>query len=270
MPFFYLLILALVQGLTEFLPVSSSGHLVLTHHLFGEGTTDLCWEQDKTMDIAVHAGTLFSVLLYYRRDLADMLTGLFDLQSAGFHKIKHMLIGSVPVIAAGLALHVLEPSVLCLVSVMAWTTLIFGIILWIADRFFPADKTIEDMRWHDSLLIGLAQCLALVPGTSRSGITMTAGRMLGFSRTDSAHFALLLSIVAIAGAGTLTGLDLVKNGNFALGTDALMAMGLSFVSGYAAITLMMAWLKRSGFAPFAIYRILMGAGLLALIYSGLL
>ena len=270
MPLYHLLILALVQGITEFLPVSSSGHLVLTHHLLNGGLSshDLCWEQDRMLDIAVHVGTLLSVLVYYRRDVMAMAAGLIAPKSDGFKMGFFVVLSSLPVIAAGFIVHALQPDFLCWVQIMAWTTLLFGIVLWVADKYFPAHKTVEQMTWKDSLLIGVFQCLALVPGVSRSGITMTAGRFLGFSRTESARFSLLLAIVAIAGAGTLTGKDLIETGDFRLGMDVLLGIGLSFVSGLIAIALMIKWLERSTFTPFAIYRVILGGLLLALIYSG--
>ena len=263
----HIVILALVQGITEFLPVSSSGHLVLTHHLLDGGGANLCWEENRTLDVAVHVGTLASVLLYFRRDVCTMACGLLR---AEFRLLSLVILASLPVIAAGFGLHLLQPSFLCLLQVMAWTTLVFGIVLWVADRFSPAQKTIDDMNRRDALLIGLSQALALVPGTSRSGITMTAARALGYTRTEAAHFSLLLSIVAIAGAGTLGSLDLVQSGNADLSFDALIAAVLAFVSGWIAIALMMKWLEKATFTPFAIYRVVLGVLLLGLIYGGVL
>lgn len=270
MPILHLIILALVQGITEFLPISSSGHLVITHSLLGQNVQDLCWEQNRVMDVAVHIGTLFSVLVYFRKDLFEMAGGLNDLKSAGFRKIQFIAVASIPVIIAGFALSMWKPSFLCLLEITAWTTLIFGIVLWVADKYRPAEKELGQMNWKDSILIGLAQTLALIPGTSRSGITMTAARALGYTRTEAAHFSLLLAIVAIAGAGFLGVLDIMKSDDMTLGMDALIAAILSFLSGWLAITLMMGWLKKATFTPFAIYRIVMGVGLLTLIYSGVI
>lgn len=268
MPLLHIIILALVQGITEFLPVSSSGHLVITHSLLGQNVPDLCWEQNRVMDVAVHIGTLFSVLVYFRKDVIEMLLGFFRVGTAGFDKTWYMVGASVPVIIAGFALSLWEPGFLCLLEITAWTTLIFGVVLWLADKYRPADKSLSDMGWKDAMLIGFAQTLALVPGTSRSGITMTAARALGYSRTEAAHFSLLLAIVAISGAGFLGVLDILDSEDMTLGFDAVIAAVLAFFSGWAAIALMMGWLQKSTFTPFAIYRIVMGIGLLALIYSG--
>lgn len=269
MSLYHILILALVQGVSEFLPISSSGHLVLTHNLLGHGTADLCWETNRLMDVAVHVGTLFSVLIYFRDDIFSMLGGITKPKSEGFGLIRLLVIASTPVIIAGFIIHKLEPSFICMIEIMAWMTLIFGIILWFADKF-ENTKTLNQMTNFQSFLIGLSQALALVPGVSRSGITMTSARFLGFSRVEAARFSLLLSIVAIGGAGFLASLDLIEAGTLEIGFDVLLAVGLSFISGFIAISLMMKWLAHATFLPFAIYRIILGIVLLGMIYSGAL
>lgn len=263
MPFLHLVILALVQGITEFLPVSSSGHLVLAHHLMGEQTG---WDQDLMIDIAVHIGTLLAVLLYFHKDIFGMITGLKN--GLRGHMGVYILIGSLPVIIAGFFIHAIGPAFMRSIEVMAWCTLIFGIVLWIADHFKPHDITLEKMNWKHALFIGFAQILALFPGTSRSGITMTAARWLGYTRTEAARFSLLLAIVAISGAGALVGLDILDADNAELNTDVMIAVGLSFASAMAAIHLLLKWLEKSTFTPFAIYRIILGVALLYLVYSG--
>lgn len=266
MPIYHILILALIQGLTEFLPVSSSGHLVLTHSLLGQDNHDLCWETNRMIDVAVHVGTLLSVVVYFWKDLMAMLVNVLNFKSSEFRLITHLAYASIPVIIAGFIIHKIEPSFLCMVEVMAWMTIIFGIVLWVADRFFDDSKELSDMKWYQATLIGLSQALALVPGTSRSGITMTSARFLGFKRTEAARFSLLLSIVAIAGAGALSSVDLIKEGNMNLGTDVLLAVALSFLAGWGAIAVMMKWLQKSSFTPFAIYRVILGVIILAVLY----
>ncbi|MCB1529402.1 MAG: undecaprenyl-diphosphate phosphatase [Rhodospirillales bacterium] len=270
MPLIHILILALVQGITEFLPVSSSGHLVLLHSFWEGGAVDLCWEQNRTLDIGLHVGTLLSVLLYYRRDVVAMIGGLKSPKSDGGQLLKYVFLASLPAVLAGFMLHKMQPSLLCLIEVMAWMMLVFGIVLWIADRYFTGNKELSAMGVRDAFLIGLAQTLALVPGTSRSGITMTAGLFLGFSRTESARFSLLLAIVAISGAGTLGALDLWVSGDLELGMDVLIAVILSFLVGWGAIALMIKWLEKATFTPFAVYRLIFGTALLGLVYSGVL
>lgn len=274
MPLLHIMILALVQGITEFLPVSSSGHLIIAHTLM-DGGAQQSWDNHVLLDIAVHVGTLLSVMVYFWRDILKMLCGLLSackgqMDHDGAKLTLYIIVGSIPVIIAGLGMHMLEPSWLLATEIVAWTTLAFGIILWIADKKAPTARDLEDMTLKDAIIIGLAQTLALIPGTSRSGITMTAGRFLGFSRSECAHYALLLGIIAISGAGTIAGISALETDNLAFGTDILLAIALSFVSGLIAIALMMKWLARSSFTPFAIYRVILGIGLLALIYSGVL
>ncbi len=266
MPFFHLVILALVQGITEFLPISSSGHLVLTHHLMGQSTG---WDQDLTMDIAVHIGTLLAVLLYFRKDVCGMICGISKNTTSIKNSMAfYIVVASIPVIIAGFLLHLLQPSFVRSIEVMAWCTLIFGIVLWVADRFKPQEKTLDEMSWKHALYIGLAQILALIPGTSRSGITMTAARWFGYTRTEAARFSLFLAIVAISGAGVLGGIDVLKSENTQIGFDILIAIALSFLSALAAIHVLLKWLEKSSFTPFAIYRVILGVVLLFLVYSG--
>ncbi len=268
---YHIILLAIIQGLTEFLPVSSSGHLGLFHCF-----TDQCdtWDSENlALDISVHVGTLFAVLVYFWRDVLNMLVGLKDL-GTGQKDTKNakllifLIISSIPVIIAGFILHTLEPDWLKTIYVIAWATLIFGVVLWWADKKFKSTRTIENLTYKDAVCIGLAQMLALIPGTSRSGITMTAARMLGFTRTESARYSLLLSFVAISGAGVLIGLSLMEEANTSLGLDALIAVLFAFISGWASIALMMKFIKRSTFTVFAVYRIALGGILLTLLYTG--
>lgn len=272
MPLLHIVILALVQGISEFLPISSSGHLILAHEALGHQGA----EMNLILDIAVHVGTLFAVLLYFRKDVMAMLCGcVCTVQGKGAgHRGRKLLIyvlaASLPVIIAGFVLHSVMPDMWRSVTVTAWCTLIFGIVLWIADKKGLQTRTVEDITLKDALLVGCAQVLALIPGVSRSGITMTAARFLGVSRTESARFSMLLAMVAISGAGVLGGLSLLESGDMALGFDVLFAVAFSFVSALAALHLMMKWLEKASFTPFVIYRIALGLLLLGLIYGGVI
>lgn len=275
MAFYHIIILALIQGLTEFLPVSSSGHLVLFHDLIAAKGDAQSWNEDLTLDVAVHMGTLFAVLLYFRADLVTLLCGLKAISTGNMKAPQarlgfYILLGSLPVILAGWGLYALKPQWLRSVPVIGWTTLLFGILLWAADRFRPQSRDLASMGFKEAAWIGLAQALALIPGVSRSGITMTAARLVGFTRLEAARFSLLLAIVAISGAGTLGGLDLLRNGDLKLGLEALSAMILSFLAGLGAIALMMRWLTHQSFTPFALYRVVLGGAILALFYAGIL
>ena len=270
---YHIILLAIIQGITEFLPVSSSGHLGLFHCF-----TDHCnyWDtKNLTMDIAVHVGTLLSVLTYFWRDVVKMIVGVKDIgtgqaKSDNAKLLYFMFISSLPVIIAGFILNILEPDWLKTLHVIAWATILFGILLWWADRKTQSTRTIDNLTIKDALLIGLAQMLALIPGTSRSGITMTAARMLGYSRQESAHYSLLLAIIAISGAGTLIGLDLLKSEDVQLSLDVLIAVILSFISGWIAILAMMKFLEKCTFTIFAIYRVILGGALLTLLYTGMI
>ena len=269
----HIIIIALVQGITEFLPVSSSGHLVLSHALLDGNIHDIRWHKDDvTLDVAVHLGTLLSVLLYFHRDLTSMIIAFLKPSSdiTDDQNVKNLpgqiLCASLPVILAGFLLHYLSPDWIRSVTLVAWTTLIFGAVLWIADHYFPQHQTLSDMSYKNAFFIGCAQALALIPGTSRSGITMTAARFCGFSRTESARFSLLLAIVAIGGAGTLSAIDLIKSGDATLSLNVCIGFIFAFISGLVAIHLMMKWLEKYSFMPFVIYRLVLGLILLGFIY----
>lgn len=265
MPILHLAILALVQGITEFLPISSSGHLVLVPYA-------MQWQdQGLMLDVAVHVGTLGAVMVYAWREIGMMLTGFWKLLRGrvdqGTRLMLQVILGSIPVVIAGYAIAKYAGGMLRSVEIIGWTTLGFGLLLGLADRIGMTVRRLEHMSYGGALAIGMAQVLALIPGTSRSGITMTMARFLGFERADAARFSLLLSIPAIAGAGTLTGIDLWQSGDISLTRDVLVAIGLSFASALVAITLMMAWLKHAGFMPFVVYRVLLGILLLYLVYA---
>jgi undecaprenyl-diphosphatase len=257
-----LVVLALVQGITEFLPISSSAHLILVPAL-----TD--WpDQGLLIDVAVHVGSLLAVVVYFAGDLWRIVRGLAARGEANTAPFVGMLIAAtIPVCIAGYAVHEIGQEHLRDPEIIAWATIVFGIVLYVADRVGMTLLRMEHMTWRAAILIGLAQVLALIPGTSRSGITMTAARMLGFERDASARFSLLLSIPVITAAALLAGYDLYKAGNAELSFDALVACGLTFVSAYVTIWALMAWLRRSSFTPFVVYRLVLGVGLLAWLYT---
>ncbi len=265
MPILHIVVLAIVQGITEFLPISSSAHLILVPIVAG-------WpDQGLVMDVAVHVGTLGAVMLYFWRDVWTMLAGLGRLAKgrwdSGAKLAVMVVVGTIPVVAAGLVFDHLYPQGLRSIEVIGWTTLVFGILLYVADRCGLAVRRLEHIRYSDAVVIGISQVLALVPGTSRSGITMTAARILGFDRTDAARFSMLLSMPTILGAGILKGLELYQSADAQLTADAVTAAGLALVSALVAIAVMMAWLRRATFTPFVVYRVVLGVLLLAFAYG---
>lgn len=274
MPLIYLAILALVQGITELLPISSSAHLILTWEVFGrlDRPLDLGGQQELILDIAGHLGTLLAICCYFWRDVAGMGLGALRLATGrrdpGARLLGLVLVASIPAAIAGLILKDHIAAQWRLVELIAWTQIVFGLLLYAADRIGMTLRRVEDLRLSDAVLVGLAQALALVPGTSRSGITMTAGRFLGMERREAARFSFLVAIPTIFGAGLIGGYELYTTGSAALGYDALATAALSFLSSLLALTFLMAWVRRASFTIFVVYRVALGAFLLWLIYSG--
>ncbi|WP_281300995.1 MULTISPECIES: undecaprenyl-diphosphate phosphatase [unclassified Iodidimonas] len=268
-PLLYLIFLAIIQGITEFLPISSSAHLILAPVLTGQS------DQGQAIDVAMHFGTLLAVMLYFRADVARLFRGLFDSlrgsKTPDARLTQQIIAATVPVVIAG---FLLKDSIAgdwrSPVLIMV-TTALFGVVLGLADRRADQAKgEMADLRWRHVLIIGLAQALALVPGVSRSGITMTAALFLGQKRPDAARFSLLLSIPTIAAAGLLAGYDLVQSGNAALQSDALIAGVLAFFSALLAIAGLMAWLRRASFMPFVLYRLFLAGVLAVLLLIGVI
>lgn len=262
----HLIVVAMVQGLTEFLPISSSAHLILVP-LAGD------WpDQGPTIDIAVHLGTLGAVMLYFRKDVAVMAMGLLSLllgrPDAGARLFLLVMAGTLPALAAGYLLASQGfMEVLRSPLIIAWTTVLFGLLLWAVDRTCLRINSMEQLGFAAVLLIGLAQILALIPGTSRSGITITAARALGFERVDAARISLLLSMPIILAAAGYAGFGVVQGGQLSLGLDALVAAALAFLTALLAVALMMRWLRHASYTPFVIYRLALGAGLLYWLYA---
>jgi len=269
LPLLHVVILAVVQGITEFLPISSSGHLNVVWELFdwaGWAVPENTASDRLILNTAVHVGTLLAVCLYFWRDLAQIAIGLAKLLAGQMtpdaRLAYYLVLGSLPIVVVGFFFKEQITGLQDNIQVIAWATIGFGVLLFLADRMGLTVRRIEHLGAGGAVFIGLAQVLAFIPGTSRSGITMTAARFLGFERPEAARFSLLLSIPAILGAGTLTGFDLYESGNIHLGFDAIAAAALSFLVAFLSIALMIRWLRRAGFTPFVFYRIFLGAALL--------
>ena len=266
MLFFSLVVQALVQGISEFLPISSSGHLILTREVFG-------WPNaGASFDVAVHIGTLAAVMLFFRRDVGRMVTGLGDLlrcrRGGDALLVARLLLATLPLILAGFVL--IETGAVEFLrrpAVIAWATICFAIPLYLFDRFAAARHDLAAAGTGAFLVVGLAQVLALIPGTSRAGITITAARALGFERDAAAHLSMLLAMPAIAAAGGWALVDLGLSGNLQLTIEAALAAVLSCLVALAAIWLLMAWVRRASYTPFVIYRLLLGGALLVWLYA---
>jgi len=264
-PLIEIVVLALVQGITEFLPISSSAHLILVPRL-----TD--WpDQGLLVDVAVHVGTLGAVLLYFWRDVLRLVVGAGHLatlrRTPDSRLTLYLVLATVPVVVVGFLAQDVVAGRFRSMALIGWTTLGFGLVLLLADRLGMRIRRLEHLTLGSALTIGLAQVLALVPGVSRSGITMTAARALGFERTAAARFSMLLSMPTIAGAGVLAGLELAERGDLALQRDAVLAAALAFVAALAAIAALMRWVERHSFTPFVAYRVALGAALLGWVYA---
>ena len=254
--------LALLQGLTEFLPVSSSAHLILLPRLLG-------WEdQGLAFDVAVHVGTLSAVVLYFRRELVPMAQDWFQSlltrkNTANSRLAWAVLWGTIPVGLAGLLLKGFIENNLRSELVIAAATIGFGLLLWWADAKGRGKRDEYSLRISDIFIIGVAQALALIPGTSRSGATMTAGLMLGLSRRAAARFSFLLSIPVITLAGGLLTIDLIQQPDLVDWRAITIGTVTSAIAAYLCIHVFLTLLERIGMLPFVIYR--MGLGIV-LIY----
>ncbi|MBR6356154.1 MAG: undecaprenyl-diphosphate phosphatase [Alphaproteobacteria bacterium] len=262
-----IILLSLLQGITEFLPVSSSGHLIL----FSKFTSFP--DQGQAMDVAMHIGSIVAVMIYFAPTLWEIIKGVFkckflpNFKNEGCQLFYLLLWATLPIVFAGAALKYFGTDWLRNTKLIGWNILIYGILLWLIDSASLTARKIRNLEFKDAFLIGLAQCLALLPGTSRSGITITMCRFLGMERREAAKFSMLLSIPAILAAGLLTGYLLWQEGNMGQIADAFNVMGYSFIFSIMAIYILMQWLKKWSFLPFAIYRILLGAILLAEAYG---
>lgn len=263
MLFFQLVVLALVQGLTEFLPVSSSAHLILVPVVFG-------WQdQGLAFDVAVHVGSLLAVTVYFRKSIAalirDGLESVVKRRKVGESTLAWaVLIGTIPAGLAGIMLDDMIELYLRHPLVIASSTVVFGLLLWVADHWAKCVFNEAKIGLKEGLFIGVAQALALIPGTSRSGITITAGLLLGFDRSASARFSFLLSIPLILAAGLLKTKELAESAVAVDWNSIVIGTCLSFVSAYACIYLFLKWIEKSSMLPFVIYRLVLGVVLFAI------
>lgn len=267
MSWLQLIILALIQGLSEFLPISSSAHLILPQAILG-------WEDQGTLiDVMAHFGSLFAVLIYFRKDVAAMISGFFDLMRRKLNRNSalalNLIIASPPALALGFFLSKFGYDVLLRSPlIIAFTTIFFGVLLWVSDIKGREEKTTEELTWKGATLMGCAQALALIPGTSRSGITMTAARFMNMTRVESARFSMLMSLPIIGAGGLYALLKLMTEPSGTAGLyDGILVAVLSFIAAYACIALFMKWVSKIGFFPFMVYRLLLGAGLLMWVFA---
>ncbi|RLA08379.1 MAG: undecaprenyl-diphosphatase [Gammaproteobacteria bacterium] len=258
-------VLSLVQGLTEFLPISSSAHLILVPSL-----TD--WQdQGLAFDVALHLGTLLAVVFYFRYDIKNMIIAWW--QSILLKKITNnnarlawfVLIGTIPVGLAGLAFKDYIETSMRGTFIIGIASIFFGLLLYVADRKSINNKKNEfDLDLKQVMLIGLAQAIALIPGTSRSGITITTALLLGFNATAAARFSFLLSIPVIVLSSMLLGLDIIKSDLIIDYNSFILGFVISAISAFFCIALFLKFIQKTGMTPYVIYRVILGFSLLLL------
>lgn len=260
-----IIILALVQGVTEFLPISSSAHLILAPYVFGYS------DQGLAFDVAVHIGSLGAVMLYFRKEILVIIDGLLHPSDKELSGDRHLgwnvFIATVPIIFVGLLFQQHVATDLRSPFVIAITTVGFGLLLLAVDLNASRTRDEYSLNWVDALIIGLFQSFAIIPGTSRSGVTMTAGLLLGLTREATTRFSFLLSIPTILLSGALVTLELIIHGEQVHWGDLTSGIVLSFIAAYACIHFFLKFIEKIGMLPFVMYRMILGVFLFWMIYN---
>lgn len=264
MTVFQALVLGILQGLAEFLPISSSAHLALAPWVFG-------WpEPGLAVDVALHVGTLVAVLVYFREEWGKLIMAALEIvrtqriQTAEQRRVIYLIIATIPGGIAGLLLNDYAESKFRSPALIASALAVMGVVLWFVDRMRPANRPIDSIRWSDAILIGLAQACALLPGVSRSGATITAGRSLALDRESAATFSFLMSMPIIAAAAIFKVPHLLREGGAS--TPLLVGVLASAISGWLAIAIVMRYVRSHSYGVFAVYRVMVGLAVLALVY----
>ena len=259
------IVLGVVQGLTEFLPVSSSAHLALIPWAFGWKDPGLAF------DVALHLGTLIAVLWFFRDEWIRLTRSALSivttrrLDTPEKRRVLYLIIATIPGVIAGLLLEHFAETYFRSPTLIAVVLIVLGLLLWLADKVSPQVRSMDDMTWGQALALGVAQCFALVPGVSRSGSTITAGRALGFNRESAAVFSFLMSMPITAGAA----LKEVPKALHQHGLSAELLVGVlaSALSGWLAISVLLRYVSRHSYGVFAAYRVLLGIAVLALAFT---
>ncbi|KQP64864.1 MULTISPECIES: undecaprenyl-diphosphate phosphatase [Nocardioides] len=265
------IVLGVIQGLTEFLPISSSAHLRIFPELFGWG------DPGAAFTAVIQVGTELAVLIYFRKDIWRIATtwlrslvrpeyrGHLDARMGWF-----IIVGSLPIVLLGVALKdVIERDFRSL-WIIGTTLVVLGLVLGLADKLGRTDKRIEQITLRDAVLMGLAQAAALVPGVSRSGATLSMGRLLGYDREAATRYAFLLAIPAVVGAGVFQLREIPGGDNPYGWTPTIVATVVSFLVGYAAIAWLLRYVSTRSYTPFVVYRVVLGTAVLVLVGTGVL
>jgi len=262
---FQALVLGLIQGLTEFLPISSSAHLALAPWFFGWQDPGLAF------DVALHFGTLLAVLWFFRKEWAQLIAAVISIvqkrrvETVEEKRVIFLILATIPGAIGGLLLEEKAETVFRAQALTATALIMMGVILWAADRFSRMTRDLTTMRWLDAVLIGIAQVVALVPGVSRSGSTITTGRVLGFNRESAAVFSFLMSMPITAAAIVLKGPEVLRES----GISAPLIIGVlsAALSSWLAIAVLLRYVARHSYGIFALYRVVLGVVVLALLYA---
>jgi undecaprenyl-diphosphatase len=264
MTVFQALVLGILQGLAEFLPISSSAHLALAPWAFG-------WpEPGLAVDVALHVGTLVAVLVYFREEWIKLIAAAIEIvrtrrvDTAEQRRVLVLIVATIPGGLAGVFLNDYAESTFRSPALIAVALALMGLVLWIVDRTRPNARPLDSLRWSDALLIGIAQAAALLPGVSRSGATITAGRALALDRASAATFSFLMSMPIIAAAAVFKVPHLLGSGGAS--TPLLVGVLASAVSGWLAIAIVMRYVRSHSYGVFAAYRVLLGAAVLFLFF----
>lgn len=267
---FEAIVLGIVQGLTEFLPVSSSAHVLIVSQLFGWG------DPGAAFTAVTQIGTELAVIIYFRRDIARILRAwfrsLYDPQARGDHDARmgwYVILGTIPIAVLGVAFASVIETAARNLWLVASTLIVFGILLGVADALGSRRKTTEDLNARDGILLGFGQALALIPGVSRSGATITAGLALGYTRASAARYAFLLAIPAVLASGLFEARKIGDDANAAWG-PTILATVIAFVLGYAVIAWLLRYVSTHSFRPFVIYRVVLGLAVMVLLSLGVL
>ena len=257
--------LGIIQGLSEFLPISSSAHLALAPWLFG-------WEDPGlAFDVALHLGTLIAVLWYFRAEWAALIRAAFGIITTGRietpekRRVIYLIIATIPGGIGGYLLQSQAESAFRSPQLIGIALIVMGVVLWLVDKLVVQRRVLGEMRWIDALLIGLSQVIALIPGVSRSGATMTTSRGLRFDRESAAEFSFLMSMPIIAAAIIVEGPKALQEGG--LTNELMSGVVASAISGWLAISILMRYVSRHSYGVFAFYRVALGLGVLAVIYA---
>ena len=267
MTFYHILSIAMIQGITEFLPISSSGHLILLPSL------SKLPDQGLFIDVAVHIGTLLAVLIYFWKDTRSIPLGFYDLSTGnGSSKsaklLKFLILVTIPVIIIGAIFKITGLiEMLRTIEVIGWTMVIFGVLLYLADRFSTQERTEVNLNPRHIIVLGLWQSLALIPGTSRAGATITAGLLLGYNRRSAARISMLMAIPTIFASGAYESYEIWQTKTSIPINDVALVTALTFVFALLALNVMMRLLNKINFTPYVVYRIILGLLLLGLAYN---